>query len=387
MKTVRWLTPVLFVLFVGVLMAPVPSEAAPTLTLALVDVNGNPLVWPSTTQQVPEISIPVAAYSGSCSDATTTATTCWQITRDTYCPDPGPPIIGNNQLEPRVAAPLKVRASGSAHEWFVPGSSNPNLTRVVTGLSCTGSSASQFQKDNAWTIGDYSQVITPTDTTDDFQHARLIVIDNSGAAVDKLKLSWVTFKPVTTGLKRLVVKFSNDFTTGVNTGTYVFGLESGGMYKAVGAGNTLSNNKINSFSGTGFFDRTLTAPVAIGTPLTSSVPSPTSATLTGIGVGGSAAMTQNTLSSFTPCNYPSGTCKPSITLKLDFTVNNDAVGAANSFGGEAVLNCGEGCSGTINDLGQSLKAAAVADDKALRSVCSNNYQGACIYVGLPGPNQ
>src|SRR4029077_12536902 len=137
MKSLRWLTPVLFVLFVWVLMAPVQSEAATSLKLTLLDQNGARLTYPNTTPPnafpVPDIEITLPAQGG-CSSPTDpngpdpANSECFLIPLDLYCPNAGPDIIG--QSEPRVAAPLKVRYSGSAHESFVPSSAQSNITRV-----------------------------------------------------------------------------------------------------------------------------------------------------------------------------------------------------------------------------------------------------------------
>jgi hypothetical protein len=204
---------------------------------------------------------------------------------------------------------------------LVPGSSKSNPARLVaSGETCVNATTE-------WIIGNYSS--TTATTTDNNVQARVIVTDNGGAGLDKLRLSGVTFKPGANnaGTKTLRVEFSNSFNGRENTGRYVMGLLIGGNYNAgPGAGNFNRTNTIN-YSGTGVFCAPTTAacPDAfnpIGSPLSSTVPSTSFLRTVGIGVNGTASLQSPTgvsLPSFT-CDTGGGTCRPTITQRFDVTV-------------------------------------------------------------------
>jgi hypothetical protein len=140
MKSLRWLAPVLCLLFVGALMAPVPSEAAPTLKLTVgqstIDVTlGEPVTCnPGEDAFTLCYNIPLGPYcfTGECN--ADTSTTTW--------------IIGNysattsSTSEDAIQARLIVTDNGGAGldifrmagVTFQPGINNTG-TKMLTGYS------------------------------------------------------------------------------------------------------------------------------------------------------------------------------------------------------------------------------------------------------------
>jgi len=326
MKSLRWLAPVLCLLFVGVLMAPVPSEAQvapPRLTLT---------VGQST------INVPLGGEgSSTCVPAEDAFTTCYNIPPGPYC---------------------------------FTGECDPETSTTT------------------WIIGDYSA--TTTSTNDDTVHARLIVTDNSGAGLDIFRMAGVTFKPGinNTGTKTLTVEYSNAFNGRSNTGQYVMGLLIGGNYNAgAGATNFNRTNAIN-YSGSGIFCSGECAPQPIGSPLSSTVSSRSFLKIVGIGVNGTASLQSPTgipLPSF-DCNTGEGRCAPTITQRVDVTVTDfDQLALASSThadgcfqpNGESNIETFSATTTTLTcrqQIRQDLRRVARQEARALRLVSGRHFK-------------
>jgi hypothetical protein len=220
LEKVGLVSSLLIVGVLGGLLAPLPSEAAPTVT-----INGSP----------------VSLTPRSCDSG---YNSCWSITLDTY---------------------------GTTTTWTVGNVSTTNTARVL--------------------IND---------------------VDGSGGALDKLKLTGITFQPVDPGgTKTATVVITNVYNAGQGNppGNYSWGMGMGGYFDPPSAENVVGDRL--KLTGSGLFPDSKT----LGTLDTGTLASPTTNNLNG-------SVTKTKVASIvsTTCSDAGNRCRPTITYTFTITV-------------------------------------------------------------------